>query len=86
MNATTNGNASHDSSGRPPEMSRNTNTGIRFSPRLISDMIRPETGTASRGKSILRTSGSRLTRHRTAPPVTSEKNMNSTIPSSSETG
>ena len=80
------GSSSHDQRTDPPSIDKNANTGSRFSPRLNSAPSTTDSGTASRGNSILRTSGSRCTSDVTLPFVASEKNPNRTIPKSSASG
>jgi len=84
--ASTTGTTSQLSRGRAPDASRKISTGTRFRPRLNTAVMTLAMGTASRGKSTLRTRLSRITRLRTPCVVASLTNENSTMPSSSATG
>src|SRR3954468_14292854 len=87
ISATTSGtSSSHDHRGRAPSSNSTTNTGIRFSTRLNDALNTTDSGTASRGNSILRTSGSRATSATRQPLVASLKNVNATTPSSIAAG
>ena len=77
------GTCSQLSIGRTPLMRANISTTTRFSPRLNSDTSTTDSGITIRGKSILRTSASLSSTHRTPPIVASWKNVNSTIAPSS---
>ena len=79
------GSSSQLSIGVTPEMSEKISHTTRFSPRLNIASSTTEAGITRRGKWILRSMFSRSTIDRTAPPVASPKNWNSTIePSSCE--
>src|SRR3954454_9687829 len=76
------GTSSHDHRTPTPAASMNTSTGTRLSTRLNDAVNTTDSGTAARGNSILRTSGSRATIEVTDVLVDSLKNVNSTTPSS----
>ncbi len=77
------GSSSQLSIGRTPEISAKSSTTTRFSSRLKKDSSTIASGMTMRGNWILRTRFSRSKTLRTAPPVASPKNVNSTIEPSS---
>ncbi len=79
------GSSSQLSIGSTPLASAKISTTIRFSARLNIASSTIDVGITRRGKWILRSMFSRSTMLRTAPPVASAKNVNSTIEPSSWT-
>jgi hypothetical protein len=77
------GSSSQLSIGCTPEIRAKINTTTRFIARLKNASKVIDSGMTSLGNWILRTRFSRSTTLRTAPPVASPKNVNSTIEPSS---
>ncbi len=67
------GSSSQLSRGSTPEITTNTATTIRLSPRLNELDTATDSGTTMRGNETLRTSDSRSTTQETQSPVTSAK-------------